>query len=252
MASVPDPRHGVFETLLVIDGRAVERDAHVARLEASLAELYPDRDPPSLDVPVESGPYGHLRTGTSDVTRPSDAALRIVVAPSAGRKLEASTAVREVERRQSPVALHSLPVPGGLGAHKWADRGLLDQAHASLPADALPLIVDLDGAALEASRANVFAIRDGALFTPPLDGRILPGITRMRVLESAATCGIETHQAPLFGSDLLAADEVFLTGSVRGIEAAGSLDGAVLAGAGPVSAELAAALRRAWSGAPVA
>jgi para-aminobenzoate synthetase / 4-amino-4-deoxychorismate lyase len=235
MTSVPNPRHGVFETLLVIDGHAVERDAHLARLSASLTELFPDLPTPDLgeiEAPVERG------------------SLRIAVAPF-GDALEVRTSVRRVEHESKPAALHSLSVPGGLGAHKWADRSLLDQAQVSLPADAVPLIVDLDNAALEASRANVFAIRDGALFTPPLDGRILPGITRMRVLEIAGACGIETHQEPLSSSDLLTADEVFLTGSVRGIEAASSLDGAVLAGAGAMTAELAAALRRAWFGAPV-
>ncbi len=249
MATVPDPRQGIFETLLVIDGRPVELDAHLARLSASVAELFPGH--PSLDVPVERGPYGHLRTGTSDETRPREEALRITVAPGAGRQLEVSTAVREIERRQSPVALHSLPLRGGLGAHKWADRTLLDEAQASLPAGALPLVADLDGAVLEASRASVFAVRDCALFTPPLDGRILPGITRARMLEIAATYGIETRQEPLSTTDLLGADEVFLTGSVRGIEPAISVDGAALAGGGPVASELGTALRCAWLGAPV-
>jgi para-aminobenzoate synthetase/4-amino-4-deoxychorismate lyase len=138
-------------------------------------------------------------------------------------------------------------VPGGIGEHKWADRSLLDEAQAGLPADSLPLVVDEDGAVLEASRANLFAVRDGALFTAPLDGRILPGITRRRVLELAAGPGIETREAPLTRSDLLAADEVFLTGSVRGIEPAVSLDGSSLAGAGPLARRLAAELRRAWT-----
>ena len=143
-------------------------------------------------------------------------------------------------------------MPGGLGAHKWADRSLLEGVQAGLPDDALPLIVDEDGAALEASRANVFAVRNGALFTPPLDGRILPGIARARVLELAAASGIEVHETALRRADLLAADEVFLTGSVRGVEPAASLDGAALAGAGPVAGALATELRRVWLGAPVA
>ncbi len=47
----------------------------------------------------------------------------------------------------------------------------------------------------------------------------------MRVLEIAGALGIETREEPLARDDLLAADEVFLTGSVRGIEPAASLDG---------------------------
>ncbi len=50
MAAVPDPRKGVFETLLVLDGRPVEWDAHMARLRASLSALYPGRAHPTLDI----------------------------------------------------------------------------------------------------------------------------------------------------------------------------------------------------------
>ena len=251
-SSRPDVQQGVFETLLVLDGRPVEADAHLARLAASLASLFPTHHRPPLDVPSLMHPYGHLSDGTSDMTRPSDAALRIAVAPSGNRRLQVSISVREVERPRGAVALHSLPLPGGLGAHKWADRSLLEEAQAGLAADSLPLLIDRDGAVLEASRANVFAVRDGALFTPPLDGRILPGITRMRVLELAAARGVVTHETGLRGEDLLAADEVFLSGSVRGIEPVASLDGASLPDARPLTEKLAAELRRAWLGAPVA
>jgi len=145
------------------------------------------------------------------------------------------------------VSLRSLRLAGGLGAHKWGDRSLLDAAQAELPAGTLPLIVDEDGAVLEVSRANVFAVHDGALSTPPLDGRILPGITRMRVLEIADALGIETRERGLGRNDLLAADEVFLTGSVRGIERVEALDDTPLASRGGVARRLAAELWRAWT-----
>lgn len=229
---MPDPRQGVFETLLVLDGRPVEFDAHLERLNASLAELFPDLAPPDLDqldVPVENG------------------VMRIDVVPGSDR-LEAKVSFREPEKQSGPIALHSLALPDGLGSHKWADRSLLDEAQSKLPDNALPLVVDTDGGALEASRANLFAVRDGALFTPPLDGRILPGVTRARVIELAAAGGIETKEAELAIGDLFAADEVFLTGSVRGIERAESLDGAPLQGGTEIADRLATELRQAWTG----
>jgi para-aminobenzoate synthetase/4-amino-4-deoxychorismate lyase len=229
---VPDPRQGVFETLLVIDGRPVALEAHLERLNASLAELFPDLPTPDLDwkeLPAKRG------------------SLRITMKPVGG-ELTVQTSVKTVEQRSKPVALHSLPVTGGLGAHKWTDRSLLDEAQAGLPADSLPLIVDTDGAALEASRANLFAVRDGALFTPPLDGRILPGITRMRVLELARKVGIDAYEAELSRDDLLASEEVFLTGSVRGIERARSLDGAPLRSRTEITDRLATELWQAWTG----
>jgi para-aminobenzoate synthetase/4-amino-4-deoxychorismate lyase len=205
------------------------------RLSASLAKLFPDLQAPNLgelDVPVKRG------------------SLRITAMPT-GKVLELQTSLRTVQQRFSPVTLHSLSVPGGLGAHKWADRGLLEEAQASLPADGVPLIVDSDGGVLEASRANVFAVLHGALLTPPTDGRILPGITRARVIEIAGRAGIETEETNMRHEDLLGADEVFLTGSVRGIEPVGSLDGVGLIGSGEVTAGLAAMLLETWTAAKV-
>jgi para-aminobenzoate synthetase / 4-amino-4-deoxychorismate lyase len=235
MAAVPDPRHGIFETLLVVDGHPVDLDAHIERLSASLAKLFPDLQAPNLgemDVPLERG------------------SLRITAIPT-GRELELQTSLRTVEQRFNQVTLHSLSVPGGLGEHKWADRSSLDEAQAGLPADGLPLIVDSDGVVLEASRANVFAVRNGALLTPPTDGRILPGITRARVIEIAGRTEIEVEETNLRHEDLLDADEVFLTGSVRGIEPVNSLDGARLIGSGEVTAGLAAMLLETWTAAKV-
>jgi para-aminobenzoate synthetase/4-amino-4-deoxychorismate lyase len=184
--------------------------------------------------------------------------MRITVAPARDGALAAQVEWREVppgavlpDSGSSPgggTSLVSIAVPGGLGAHKWVDRRLLDEAQASLPDRALPLITDEDGNVLEASRANLFVVRDGALSTPPLDGRILPGITRVRVSEIAAEMGIERREARLTRDDLLTADEVFLTGSVRGIERARQLDGALLGTDGGIAARLAAELRAAQRG----
>jgi para-aminobenzoate synthetase/4-amino-4-deoxychorismate lyase len=249
MATVPDPSQGVFETLLVLDGRPVELDAHLARLESSLETLFPDRAPPDLS---------QLNMLSDDASR---WALRIAVAPDGAGGLAATIEWRPASGHFAPLygdqmttrgpSLRSLETLGGLGAHKWADRSQLEQAQAGLPEDSIPLIVDEDGDVLEASRANIFAVHDGALFTPPLDGRILSGVTRMRVLEIAGDMGMETAETGLSRDDLLAAEEVFLTGSVRGIERVDSLDGTTLADGGSVATDLGRELWRTWASAPV-
>jgi branched-subunit amino acid aminotransferase/4-amino-4-deoxychorismate lyase len=136
-------------------------------------------------------------------------------------------------------------VEGGIGAHKWADRSLLAAAEAEL-APRVPLLRDGDGTVLEASRGNVFAVCDGVLVTPAADGRILPGVTRRRVLELATGLGLRVREEALPFERLAEAAEVFLTGAVRGIEPVRGCDG-VFAGSAPrVTPRLAAALRRRW------
>lgn len=235
----PNPVHGLFETLLVLEGEPVELDAHLRRLTASLEVLYGTAPPVDLAEDVRfrargttlgrlrvsvgaDGTLGELRSEEID---PAD----FFPAPGRGAKLR------------------SLPCPGGLGAHKLADRRALGPTRG-----AVPLLLEADGEVLEAARANVFAATEGLLLTPRADGRVLPGIARAGAIAAAAEAGIEIREARLDRARLLAADEVFLTGSVRGVEPAASLDGEPLAGAGELSRRVGDGLRRRWSRAPVA
>jgi para-aminobenzoate synthetase/4-amino-4-deoxychorismate lyase len=236
----PDPRRGVFETLLVEGGVTVELDAHIARLGASLEELYGGK------LPHDLGSRAREHARGFDLGR-----LRIVVAPAevtGGAEWRVELAVEAVDRgdvfpgRERAGALETLHRAGGLGRHKWADRRPLE----TIAAPAVPLLVDRDDEVLEAGRANVFVGRNGALFTPADDGRILPGIARAGAIAAAAEAGIEVTQTRLTADDLFAADEVFLTGSVRGVERAGTLDGAPLPARTALGERVAAGLRRRW------
>ncbi|MEA2158698.1 MAG: para-aminobenzoate synthetase / 4-amino-4-deoxychorismate lyase, partial [Solirubrobacteraceae bacterium] len=102
---------------------------------------------------------------------------------------------------------------GGLGAHKWSDRRLVD----SLSDDgSTPLICDLDAHVLEAGYAAVMIVEAGALIAPPLDGRLLPSVSRERLLESAAAAGMPVTVAPFTLERMRAADAILLTSSLRG------------------------------------
>jgi para-aminobenzoate synthetase/4-amino-4-deoxychorismate lyase len=140
--------------------------------------------------------------------------------------------------------LCGVEAPAWSGAHKVADRAWLDRKEAEL-GEAVPLLLGADGAVLEAGRANVFAGLDGALATPPLDGRILPGTARAATVELASELGIEVAARPLTPADLHRSGEVFLTSSVRGIRPARSLDGKPLPGHATTD-RLATELRRRW------
>ncbi len=87
------------------------------------------------------------------------------------------------------------------------------------------LMLNGEGRVAEASVANVFCAREGALATPPSSDGALGGLTRKGVLELAAELDIPAEERSLVRVDLLAADEVFLTGSGAGIVPVKSLDG---------------------------
>lgn len=229
--SLPDQRQGVFETLLVVDGRPVELDAHLARLGASLQTLFGAGTPP--------GAAGAVRDEAGDLEL---GRLRLTVAPNGPGGLATTVRVAAVERSlvfpAAGVRIAPLRVPGGWGAHKWADRGPLAAAESGAT---VPLVVDHDDTVLEASRANVFIVESGRIVTPPADGRILPGVTRSRLLSL-----LDVREEIISLERLADADEVFLSGSVRGVEPVAVCRRARVWEPGPVTRSAAAELRRHW------
>ena len=182
----PDPALGVFESLLVVDGEAQRLAAHLARLGGSLTELYGRALPPDLEARARS----LVRTARGP------ARLRIDVVPGADAELSLARALQ----RELPIVLHPYTLPGGLGAHKWRDRTLVDALRQT------PLLLDADGTVLEAGWANVLIRRGGILLRPRADGRILVGTS----LPAA-------EQADLTLADLRRADEILACSSIAGV-----------------------------------
>ena len=199
-----DPSRGIFETVLVRDGAPVLWSRHLARLRTSARVLYGADPGASLDL-----------RAAADVAL---GRLRVEVVP-AGESFTVTARCEPIERAivlpDAEPEVVSVAVSGGFGPHKLIDRGWLEAIESSVPAGARALLVAPGGELLETTRANVFVVREGALATPPLDGRILPGITRAVVLERAREAGFPVHEAPL---TLEGADAILLTGSVRLLE----------------------------------
>lgn len=101
-----------------------------------------------------------------------------------------------------------------------------------------------DGMVGEGSGQNVFAIRDGVLMTPPVNGSILSGITRSAVLELAEELKLPVEQCDLPRELLYVADELFFTGTATEIVPIGSVDRIAIGDgrAGPVTRQLRKAL----------
>jgi para-aminobenzoate synthetase/4-amino-4-deoxychorismate lyase len=69
---------------------------------------------------------------------------------------------------------------------------------------------------LESGSGNVFILESDTLVTPPADGRILPGVTRAELIRTA-----HVLVEPIDLARLDAADEVFVTSSIRGRQPVG-------------------------------
>jgi len=76
------------------------------------------------------------------------------------------------------------------------------------------LVADALGNVAEAATANVFAVRDGEVFTPVPNGTFLAGITRARHIANMRAEGMQVHECVMSFADFDAADEVFLSGNM--------------------------------------
>jgi para-aminobenzoate synthetase/4-amino-4-deoxychorismate lyase len=194
----PDPALGVFETLLVEDRRPVALEQHLRRLAASVAELYGAALPSTVLAGALAAAAEVTVRSRMRVLADADGAVRITVSPAG-------------PPAAGPVVLEPFTLPGGVGAHKWRDRSLLD-ALAALRPGTVPLLVDTDGLVLEAAFANVWIVEDDALITPPADGRMLPGVTRAALLAADD----DAREEPIDLDRLASADALFLTSSISG------------------------------------
>ncbi|MEQ8899226.1 MAG: branched-chain amino acid aminotransferase [Roseovarius sp.] len=76
------------------------------------------------------------------------------------------------------------------------------------------LVADALGNVAEAATANVFAVKDGEVFTPVPNGTFLSGITRARHITNLRADGVTVHETVMSFDDFHDADEIFLSGNM--------------------------------------
>jgi para-aminobenzoate synthetase/4-amino-4-deoxychorismate lyase len=220
-----DVSQGVFTTLLVLDGEPIDLEAHVARLDASVRAVY--------ESTVRAGLAEAVRRKASGLT--GRHRLRVDAAPGpSDRDVQVRLSTAELKRPATAWRLVPQIVPGGLGQHKWADRSVIGPSGP----DYDPLLVDTDGSVLESGRANIFVVLDDGVHTPPLDGRILPGTARARIIEQLTAASIPVIQRRLTSDDFRRAAEVFVSNTLRGVVPVMSVDGMGEWPIGPLTQQL--------------
>ena len=102
------------------------------------------------------------------------------------------------------------------------------------------IALDSQGNVSEGSGENIFIIKDGVLYTPPLSSAVLPGITRDSVMQLAKLHGYEVREQVMPRAALYIADEIFFTGTAAEITPIRSIDKIKIGSGtrGPITAAL--------------
>ncbi|MBF2079326.1 MAG: branched-chain amino acid transaminase [Synechococcales cyanobacterium T60_A2020_003] len=104
------------------------------------------------------------------------------------------------------------------------------------------ILLNSQGKVSEASGMNIFIVRNGTLITPGFEQDILEGITRDSVLTIARNLGIPVVERPIDKSELIIADEVFLSGTAAKVTPVRKIENYTLSSDRPITEKLRHAL----------
>jgi branched-chain amino acid aminotransferase len=251
----------VYETLRTYGGRPFHLDRHLGRLRHSADRL-------RIALPVPDAELGARLDALLAAAANDESYIRIIVSRGQGdisyrfqrvvgptvvmvvKPLEPQPArfyqegcavilssVRRNHRQALDPGIKSCNLINNILAMQEAqDKGALE-----------PLMLNHDGDLAEGAGSNVFLVKDGGLLTPPLDAGILPGVTRALVLEQARELGLRAREETLRAGDLLGADEVFITSTLKELMPVRAVDDTLVGGGapGPVTLKLLQAYRAA-------
>ena len=217
--------HGIstFTTMLAKNGAVVGFDYHLKRISETVKML-------GLQVDVTSGELIKAAYDVLDANKLTDARMRITLTPGTGKDdstvlvtAEALAPVNQDFYKHGIKAIVSSfkQTPGdpvyGFKTGCYLTRILARQEAAAKNADDA-IWFTTDNLLAEACFANIFLVNNGMVLTPPRQTPVLPGFVRQCVLDICHELDIPVEDnTPLDINDLLAAEEVFFTGSCAGI-----------------------------------
>jgi branched-chain amino acid aminotransferase len=222
---------GIFEGLRSYGGKVFRLKEHINRLYESAKAIW-------LEIPISPGEMSDAVNEAVRVNKIEDGYVRLVVTRGAG------TLGLDPNRCSNPQVIIIADVIS-LYPKELYDKGLeiiTVSVQRNHPAALSPRIKSLNylnnilakieglqagciealmlnhkGEVAECTGDNVFLVRNGVLFTPPLEAGILEGVTRDAVIEIAQDADIEVRAVPITKHDVYIADECFLTGTAAEI-----------------------------------
>lgn len=216
---------GVFETIAVARGLPLALTRHLHRLTAGAERL-------GLLPPADESLHAGIHAVLADCP-PHLHRLRLTLTGPAGRGLDLSPVPGDclIEATEVPDSslletARLLTVPwrrnewsplAGVKSTSYAENAVA-LAHATAQGATEALLLNASGALCEGSTSNLFLVRSGCLYTPPLRSGCLPGITRELVIELSGKQGIPCYEQTLLPEEVQSHDQFFLTSSLRGIQ----------------------------------
>jgi len=226
----------IYESTPVYRGRAFLLERHMRRLANGLAALRIDYSLDGLTAVHERLIEDNLPSDTAlgfvyvQVTRgvaprghafPTPATVPTVYAfagmvnkPPQARWDEGFEAITVPDRRWARVDVKTTALTANVLAQQ-----------AAVEAGASDVVMVRDGMVTEGSHNNIFAVINGVVTTAPETNYILHGITREYVIELAGELGYPVEERPISVESLLAADEVFYTGTTTEVRPTVRIDG---------------------------
>jgi 4-amino-4-deoxychorismate lyase len=246
---------GIFETILVADGKPRELGPHLDRLARSAAML----DLPEPDLAAWKNVCERVIdnwTGGAEMAlklvytrgvdgdpeaKPTGFALGLEIEEKTLRARAEGTSVVTLERGIDPDLAKRAPwlLLGAKSVSYGINMAALREAGRRGAGDVI--FTAADGSVFEGPTSTVVLARERVLYTPPSDIGILPGTTQAALFRGAERAGWTVKVEPLSVEDLYNGDGLFMVSSVRKVTRVHTLNGQALPDSTAVHAELAAA-----------
>lgn len=229
---------GVFEGIRFYNGRVFRLDEHIDRLYDSARAICLNvglGKPELTEALLETIRQNELRDGYVRlvVTRGSgDLGLNPALCPKATIFIIASKITLypqdNYENGLKVVTCATRRIPHGALSPMVKSLNYLNNVLAKIEAQQAGagegLMLNEQGFVAECTGDNIFTVKRGEIFTPPIASGALAGVTRAVVFEMAAEMGLRISEPQMTRYDIFTADECFLTGTAAEVIPAVSLD----------------------------
>jgi branched-chain amino acid aminotransferase len=229
----------VFEGIRVYSGNVFRLDAHLKRLFESAQSIM-------LKIPYTQEEMTQLIVDTIRKNQLESAYIRVVVSrgkgnlgldPSSCSKPSVIIIAEELSMYPKEYYERGIKIASVASRRNRPDvlspqvkslnylNNILVKLEANQAGVEEALMLNDQGYVTEGSADNIFIVKNGVIFTPPVYLGALEGITRNAILDVARAKGFDVRESPFTRHDVYVADEVFLTGTAIEVIAVIDVDG---------------------------